>query len=83
MGVENRTTALRVIPGNSKAQRIEYRLAAADANPYLALSAAIASGLYGVMNKLEPTAPTTGNAYEQTSDQKTNFQAPCGRLHRA
>ncbi|CAH0539943.1 glutamine synthetase family protein [Vibrio marisflavi] len=72
-GVENRTTALRVIPGNSKAQRIEYRLAAADANPYLALSAAIASGLYGVMNKLEPTAPTTGNAYEQTSDQKNKL----------
>src|SRR5688572_14066436 len=34
-GVENRTCALRVIPGSEKAQRVEYRIAAADANPYL------------------------------------------------
>ena len=43
-GVENRTCALRVIPGSAKSTRVEYRIAAADANPYLALSAAIASG---------------------------------------
>src|SRR5690606_17400805 len=28
-GVENRTTALRVIPGSPKSQRVEYRIAAA------------------------------------------------------
>ena len=32
-GVENRTTALRVIPGSEKSQRVEYRVAAADINP--------------------------------------------------
>src|SRR3546814_18321681 len=37
-GVENRTTALRVIPGSPKSQRVEYRIAAADANPYLAMA---------------------------------------------
>ena len=41
-GVENRTTALRVIPGSEKSQRVEYRIGSADANPYLALSAALA-----------------------------------------
>ena len=30
-GVENRTCALRVIPGSAKSQRVEYRVAAADA----------------------------------------------------
>ncbi|MTI12716.1 glutamine synthetase family protein [Sansalvadorimonas verongulae] len=65
-GVENRTTALRVIPGSSKSQRVEYRLGSADANPYLALAAALASGLYGVMNKWEPEPQVKGNAYEQT-----------------
>ncbi len=35
-GVENRTCALRVIQGGPKAQRVEYRIAAADINPYLA-----------------------------------------------
>src|SRR5262249_33198562 len=47
-GVENRTTALRVIPGSPSSQRIEYRIAAADANPYIALAAALGSGLWGI-----------------------------------
>ncbi|PCJ48680.1 MAG: glutamine synthetase [Gammaproteobacteria bacterium] len=64
-GVENRTTALRVIPGNAKSQRLEYRLASSDANPYLALAAALASGLKGIENKLEPHAQVKGNAYDQ------------------
>ncbi len=62
-GVENRTTALRVIPGSEKSTRVEYRVAAADANPYLALAAAIASGLWGVENKLKLGEPVKGNAY--------------------
>ena len=64
-GVENRTTALRVIPGSAKSQRVEYRLGSADANPYLALAAALASGIYGVMKKWEPEPQVKGNAYEQ------------------
>ena len=64
-GVENRTTALRVIPGSATSQRIEYRLGSADANPYLALAAALASGLMGIEQKLEPHAQVKGNAYEQ------------------
>jgi glutamine synthetase len=64
-GVENRTCALRVIPGSEKSQRVEYRIAAADANPYLALAAAIGSGLYGIENQLELGKPVQGNAYDQ------------------
>lgn len=65
-GVENRTCALRVIPGSEKSQRVEYRIAAADANPHIALAAVIASGLWGIKNKVLPTAKVTGNAYEQS-----------------
>jgi len=64
-GIENRTTSLRVIPGNASSQRIEYRLGSADANPYLALAAALGSGLYGIENQLEPLPETKGNAYSQ------------------
>jgi glutamine synthetase len=64
-GVENRTCALRVIPGSAKSQRVEYRIAAADINPYIALAAAIGSGLWGIENRVEPSAPVVGNAYEQ------------------
>lgn len=68
-GVENRTTALRVIPGSQKSQRIEYRLGSADANPYLALAAAVGSGLLGIEQKLEPSAQVKGNAYQQDHPQ--------------
>ena len=64
-GVENRTCALRAIPGSAKSQRLEYRVAGADANPYLALAAALASGLWGIEEKLEPNQPIQGNAYSQ------------------
>ena len=69
-GVENRTCALRVIPGSEKSQRVEYRIAAADANPYIALAAALASGLWGIEHKLELGKPVSGNAYDQKPSQK-------------
>ncbi|KTD36741.1 glutamine synthetase [Legionella nautarum] len=69
-GVENRTTALRLIPGNEKSQRIEYRLGSADANPYLALAAALGSGLYGIEHELEPEQEIKGNAYAQAHHEE-------------
>lgn len=72
-GVENRTTALRIIPGNEKSQRIEYRLGSADANPYLALAAAIGSGLYGIEQQLEPEAEVKGNSYVQEHNKELNL----------
>src|SRR5436305_12748941 len=62
-GVENRTCALRGIPGSAKSTRVEYRIDAADGNPYLALAAALGSGLWGIENKLELGAPIEGNSY--------------------
>jgi len=63
-GVDNRTCALRVIPGDASAQRVEHRLPGADANPFLALAGAVASGLYGIENRIEPDPTITGNAYD-------------------
>lgn len=65
-GVDNRTCALRVVPGSENSQRIEYRVSAADANPHLVLAAALASGLKGIEEKLELGELVSGNAYEQT-----------------
>jgi glutamine synthetase len=62
-GYENRTCALRVIGGSAAAQRVEYRIAAADINPYVALAAAIGSGLWGMEKEIEPDSAIAGNAY--------------------
>ncbi|MFT4115340.1 glutamine synthetase family protein [Bradyrhizobium sp.] len=72
-GIENRTCALRVIPGSPSSQRVEYRVAAADINPYLAIAAALGSGLWGIENKIEPDAPISGNAYDIKHDTKRNL----------
>jgi glutamine synthetase len=65
-GVDNRTCALRVISGTAKSQRVEYRIAAADANPYISLAAAVGAGLWGIENEVEPDQPIQGNAYDKT-----------------
>ncbi|MES0491898.1 MAG: glutamine synthetase family protein [Leptospirales bacterium] len=75
-GVENRTTALRVIPGNAKSQRLEFRLGSADANPYLVASAIIGAGLKGIEKKLNLSEPITGNAYEQEEGLPEKWQLP-------
>jgi glutamine synthetase len=62
-GVENRTTAVRVIPGGAKATRIEYRQTGADVNPYLGMAATLAAGLWGLENKVEPPPAVVGNGY--------------------
>jgi glutamine synthetase len=71
-GVENRTTAVRIIGlGDPGGQRIEYRQPAADINAYLALAASIAAGLYGIENKIEPPTGVQGDAGE--GDEKNRI----------
>jgi len=63
-GRDNRTVCMRVIPGSEKSTRLELRVGGADINPYLAIAAAIAAGLYGIENKLELTEPMVqGSGY--------------------
>ncbi len=81
-GIDNRTCSIRVIPGKPSSQRIEYRLAAADGNPYLVAAAALASGLEGVRQKLAPPEPVTGNAYEVEDSLPPERQLP-GTLRQA
>jgi len=67
--VDNRTVALRALPGSSKATRLETRVVGSDSNPYLAMSACLASGLYGIKNKLKLKQPATkGNGYRDLSN---------------
>ena len=74
-GLDNRTCALRAIPGSETSQRVEYRVASADANPYLALAAALGSGLWGIENAVEPTPMVEGNAYDKTFPARQRLPA--------
>jgi glutamine synthetase len=66
-GIDNRTTAVRVIPGGKKSTRVEMRLAGADINPYLAMAASLAAGLDGIERGLQLPPPTV-NAYVGKGD---------------
>jgi len=61
-GHDNRTCSLRVV-GHGPSLRFENRVGGADLNPYLALSAIIASGLHGIDAGLELEPALEGNAY--------------------
>jgi glutamine synthetase len=62
--IDNRTTALRALVGQANSTRLETRVVGSDANPYLAMAGCLASGLYGIKNKLKLKTPATiGNAY--------------------
>ncbi len=62
-GVDNRTVAFRHIPGSAKSTRLEARVPGSDVNPYLAVAACLASGLYGLTHDLPLADPVQGSGY--------------------
>jgi glutamine synthetase len=67
--IDNRTTAVRVLAGDPKSTRLETRVVGSDSNPYLAMAACLATGLYGIKNKLKlKTQPTKGSGYADTKN---------------
>ncbi|MFK4381148.1 glutamine synthetase family protein [Bradyrhizobium sp. USDA 223] len=61
-GVDNRSCAVRAISGEPSVHRLEYRLAGADVNPYLALACAIGSGILGLETGVALPASIAGDA---------------------
>ena len=59
---DNRTAGFRVV-GHGPSLRIECRIPGADCNPYLAYAAALASGLDGIANQIEPPDIFEGDVY--------------------
>jgi glutamine synthetase len=73
-GIDNRTVALRVLNGGSASCRVETRVIGADVNPYLALSACLAAGLYGIRHGLTLDQPATvGNGYQDESNGRIPY----------
>jgi glutamine synthetase len=61
-GRDNRSCAIRLV-GQGPSARLENRVPGGDVNPYLALAAMLAGGLYGIEHQLELSPELTGNAY--------------------
>ena len=72
-GVENRSCAVRAIPKPRHAARVEFRVPAADSNPYLALAACLGAGLTGLERRIEPPPPVVGDAYRQAVTDDLRF----------
>ena len=64
---DNRTAGFRVV-GAGPSLRIECRVPGADVNPYLAYSAAIASGLAGIEGRIEPPPAYIGDVYSAPAE---------------
>jgi glutamine synthetase len=67
-GRDNRTCAFRVV-GHGPSLRMENRIPGGDVNPYLAVAALIAAGLYGMDHELELEPEFKGNAYQSDCDR--------------
>jgi glutamine synthetase len=59
---DNRTAGFRVV-GSGPSLRIECRIPGADANPYILYAAALAAGLDGIRNRIEPPDVFQGDIY--------------------
>src|SRR2546428_13849103 len=83
-GVENRSAAIRVIRGSrAELSRIECRRPGADANPYLALAAVVASAALGITQGSKPPAPVDGDAYARADlpPLPASLEAALGAFH--
>lgn len=70
-GIDNRTSALRIIKDSEAACRVEVRVPGADMNPQLAIAAALGAGLRGIEERLELCqAPVKGNGYQDQKAEK-------------
>lgn len=74
---DNRSAGLRIPASGPVDRRVENRLPGADANPYLAIAASLAAGLYGIEHEIEPSAVSQGEF------QATDVLTLPGTLHEA
>lgn len=79
-GLDNRTVSLRLPPAHGNACRLEIRPPGADANPYLVIAAALASGYLGLQEKIAPSPMVEGNAYLLPSTLPRDLHAALAAL---
>lgn len=66
----NRSALCRIPAKRGASTRVELRNPDPSCNPYLAIAAALAAGLDGIKNKIQPPAETLANIYHMDADQR-------------
>jgi glutamine synthetase len=66
----NRSTMVRIPAARGNATRIEVRSVDPSANPYLAMSGLLASGLEGVKNEMSPLSPLKKNLFKMSDAER-------------
>lgn len=67
-GSDNRSVLCRCTLDQGKANRVEFRAAGADANPYLIIGGILAAGADGLARQLDPGPEATGDQYADPGD---------------
>jgi glutamine synthetase len=67
-GVNNRSVGFRIPSGPPASRHVEHRISGADANPYLAVATVLAGMHRGIVERMDPGAPVTGNGYDLPAD---------------
>ena len=81
-GADNRTCAIR-IPSLKKSVRLEYRIAAADADLFLNISAILLAMFYGIESKLKPEELGFTKIFGNAFDDDYKARSFCGDLEMA
>jgi glutamine synthetase len=79
-GYDNRTCGIRVPNSGPQDRRIENRVPGVDVNPYLAMAATLACGYLGMVEKLEPTTPMAGSAWQHEHDLPHHLEDAIERM---
>ena len=80
----NRSASCRIpYVTNPKGKRVEVRFPDPSANPYLAFSAMLMAGLYGIRNKIHPGDPMDKNLYDLPPEELQGVPTVCGSLREA
>ena len=77
---DNRTAGFRIV-GEGQSLRIECRVPGADCNPYLAIAAAIASGMDGIARRIEPPKAFIGDVYTAENIDRVPVSLQEARKH--
>ena len=80
-GYEDRDACLRIPESDVKNLRVEYRLAGADANPYLVLAAILVGLEHGLESGKEPIAPLNEDRSSGIDFPKEMFEAVRAMQH--